>query len=73
MCYFDCYHNKLSFYFLKYANVILNTYLIRGSENGSSRTILRQHFIATRFCRNIVHFAHDVAIVLYFEKKPDSD
>ena len=36
-----------------------------------SRTILRQHFIATRFCRNIVHFAHDIATVLYSKKRPD--
>ena len=33
--------------------------------------MLRQHYIATRFCRNIVRFAHDIATVLYSEKRPD--
>ena len=29
------------------------------------------HYIATRFCRNIVRFAHDIATVLYSEKRLD--
>ena len=36
-------------------------------------TILRHDLVVIQYCRNIVHFANDIATVLCFDKRSDPD